>query len=70
MILLMSFPIAKNMTVVLLLHPKINCMTISPVVPVKNCRNIPPVVIISVSCKILNCRPFSDWFLFYFIRAF
>jgi hypothetical protein len=30
----------KNMTVVLLLHPKINCMTIPPVVPVKNCRTI------------------------------
>ena len=29
------------MTVVLLLHPKINCMTIPPVVPVKNCRTIP-----------------------------
>ena len=30
------------MTVVLLLHPKINCMTISPVVLVKNCKTIPP----------------------------
>ena len=29
------------MTVVLLFHPKINCMTIPPVVPVKNCRTIP-----------------------------
>ena len=29
------------MTVVLLLHPKINCLTIFPVVPVKNCRTIP-----------------------------
>ena len=31
----------KNMTVVLLLHPKINCMTILPVVPVKHFRTIP-----------------------------
>ena len=30
------------MTVVLLLHAKINCMTIPPVVPVKNIRTIPP----------------------------
>ena len=29
------------MTVVLLLHPKINCMTIPPVVPEKNFRTIP-----------------------------
>jgi hypothetical protein len=29
-----------NMTVVLLLHPKINWMTIPPVVPVKNFRTI------------------------------
>ena len=29
------------MTVVLLFHPKINCMTIPPVVPVKHCRTIP-----------------------------
>jgi len=28
------------MTAVLLLHPKINCMTISPVVPVNNFRTI------------------------------
>ena len=28
------------MTVVLLLHPKINCMTIPPIVPVKNIRTI------------------------------
>jgi hypothetical protein len=26
----LSFPLYKNMTVVLLLHPKINCMTIPP----------------------------------------
>ena len=30
------------MTVVLLLNPKINYMTIPPVVPVKNVRTIPP----------------------------
>ena len=30
------------MTVVLLFHLKINCMTIPPVEPVKNCRTIPP----------------------------
>ena len=36
----LSFLLHKNMTVVLLLHPKINCMTIPPVVPVKNCRTI------------------------------
>jgi hypothetical protein len=36
----LSFFLYKNMTVVLLLHPKINCMTIPPVVPVKNCRTI------------------------------
>ena len=30
------------MTVVLLLHPKISCMTIPPVVPVKYFRTIPP----------------------------
>ena len=29
------------MTAVLILHPKINCMTIPPVVLVKNCRTIP-----------------------------
>jgi hypothetical protein len=29
------------MTEVLLFHPKINCMTILLVVPVKNCRTIP-----------------------------
>ena len=29
------------MTVVLLLHPKSQTMTILPVVPVKNCRTIP-----------------------------
>ena len=29
------------MTVVLLLHPKINCMTIPPMVPVKYFRTIP-----------------------------
>ena len=29
------------MTVVLLLHPKINCVTIPPVVPVKHFRTIP-----------------------------
>ena len=33
------------MTVVFLLHAKINCMTIVPVVPVTNVRIIPPVVI-------------------------
>ena len=38
----LSFFLYKNMTVVLLLHPKINCMTITLVVPVKNCRIIPP----------------------------
>ena len=31
----------KTMTVVLLFRPKINCMTIPPVVLVKNCRTIP-----------------------------
>jgi hypothetical protein len=35
-----NFFLYKNMTVVLLLHPKINCMTIPPVVPVKICRTI------------------------------
>ena len=35
----------KNMTVVLLLHPKINCVTIPPVVPVKILKLYPPVVI-------------------------
>ena len=30
-----SFFLYKNMTVVLLLHPKINCMTVPLVVPVK-----------------------------------
>ena len=30
------------MTVVLLFHPKIKSMTIPPMVPVKNCRTIPP----------------------------
>jgi hypothetical protein len=34
--------------VVLLLHPKINCMTIPPVVPVKKCRIIPLVVISAI----------------------
>jgi hypothetical protein len=38
----LSFFLYKNMTVVLLFHPKINCMTIPPVEPVKNCRTIPP----------------------------
>ena len=37
----LSFFLYKNMTVVLLVHPKINCMTIPPVVPVKNIRTIP-----------------------------
>jgi hypothetical protein len=37
----LSFFLYKNMTVILLLHPKINCMTIPPVVPVKNFRTIP-----------------------------
>ena len=37
----LSFFLYKNMTVVLLLHPKINCMTILPVVSVKNFRTIP-----------------------------
>jgi hypothetical protein len=35
------FFLNKNMTAVLLLHPKINCMTIPPVMPVKNFRTIP-----------------------------
>jgi hypothetical protein len=35
------FFLYKNMIVVLLLHPKINCMTIPPVVPVKSFRTIP-----------------------------
>jgi hypothetical protein len=35
----------KNMTEVLLLHPKINCVTIPPVVPVKILKLYPPVVI-------------------------
>jgi hypothetical protein len=35
------FFLYKNMTVVLLFHLKMNCMTIPPVVPVKNCRTIP-----------------------------
>ena len=35
----------KNMTVVLLLHPKIKCVTIPPVVPVKILKLYPPVVI-------------------------
>jgi hypothetical protein len=30
------------MTVVLLSHPKINCMTIPPLVPVNSFRTIPP----------------------------
>ena len=33
------------MTVVLLLHPKINCMTIPAVVPVNSFRTILPVII-------------------------
>ena len=37
----LSFFLYKNMTVVLLLHPKINCMTIPLVVPVKIFRTIP-----------------------------
>ena len=37
----LSFFLYKNMTVVLLLHPKIDCMTIPPVVPVNNFRTIP-----------------------------
>ena len=37
----LSFFLYKNITVVLLFHPKINRMTIPPVVPVKNCRTIP-----------------------------
>ena len=39
----LSFFLYKNMTVVLLLHPNINCMTIPPVVLVKNYRTIPPL---------------------------
>ena len=35
------FSFYKNMTVVLLLHPEISCMTILPVVPVNNFRTIP-----------------------------
>ena len=34
------FFLYKNMTVVLLLHPNINCMTIPPVVPVKHLMTI------------------------------
>jgi hypothetical protein len=37
----LSFFLYKSMTVVLLLHPKINCLTIFRMVPVKNCRTIP-----------------------------
>ena len=38
------------MTVVLLLHSKINCMTIHPVhVPVNNFRAHPPVVIAAIT---------------------
>ena len=36
------------MTVVLLLHPTINCMTIPPEVPVKFVGLFPPVVISAV----------------------
>ena len=36
------------MTVVLLLHPEINCMIIPPVVLVKYCKTIPPVVISAI----------------------
>ena len=38
----LSFFLYKNMTVVLLLNPKINYMTIPPVVPVIFFRTIPP----------------------------
>ena len=42
------------MTVVLSLHPKINCMTIPPMVPVKNLGLFPSVVISAIifpGCK-------------------
>ena len=37
----LSFFLDKNMTVVLLFHHNINCMTIPLVVSGKNCRTIP-----------------------------
>ena len=61
----LSFFLYKNMTVVLLLHPKINCMTITLVVPVKNCRIIPPCGNFSnhISRTFLNHS--SHWFKLY-----
>ena len=58
----LSFFLYKNMTVVLLLHPKINCMTIPPVVPIKNCRAIPLCDNFSnhISRTVLNHS--SHWF--------
>ena len=52
----LSFFLYKNMTVVLLLHPKIDCMTIPPVVPVKHFRTIRPCDNFSnhISRKFLN----------------
>ena len=56
----------KNMTVVLLLHPKTNCMTIPRVVPVNNFKTIPLCSNFSnrISRTFLNHS--SRWFKFYF----
>jgi hypothetical protein len=58
----LSFFLYKNMTVVLPLHPKINLMTIPPVVPVKQFRTIPPCGNFSnhISQTFLNHS--SHWF--------
>ena len=50
------------MTVVLLLHPKINCMTITPVVLVKNCRTIPPCGNFSNHISRTFLNHLSHWF--------
>jgi hypothetical protein len=58
----LSFFLYKNMTVVLLLNPKINYMTIPPVVPVKNVRTNSPCGNFSnhISRTFLNHS--SHWF--------
>ena len=57
-----SFFLYKNMTVVLLLHPKIHCMTIPPVVPVNRFRTFPSCGNYSnhISRTFLNHSP--HWF--------
>ena len=50
------------MTVVLLLNPKINYMTIPPVVPVKNVRTIPPCGNFSNHISRTFLNPSSHWF--------